>query len=101
MASTTCFGFWVVAPLSRYTKGLPFTVRERMGKSSRTRCTSKLTNAVACSIIHKGTSYFAECRDTARDKIHTDEPSYRCRTGAERQALAVHDVERVAVDVSL
>ena len=35
MASITWRGFWLVAALSRYTSGLPWTVRCRMGKSWR------------------------------------------------------------------
>ena len=31
----TCCGVCEVAALSKYTKGLPFTLRERMGKSFR------------------------------------------------------------------
>src|SRR5688572_19136507 len=35
----TVWGFWVVAALSKYTNGLPCTLRERMGKSSRNAST--------------------------------------------------------------
>src|SRR5262245_58245873 len=37
----TCSGFWLVFALSRYTSGLPCTSSRRMGKSARTRSTSK------------------------------------------------------------
>src|SRR3546814_25584 len=41
MASRTAVGFWAEAPLSRYTSGLPCTCSPRIGKSLRTRSTSK------------------------------------------------------------
>src|SRR2546427_321982 len=36
IASITCRGFWLVAALSRYTTGLPLTVRDRIGKPALT-----------------------------------------------------------------
>src|SRR5438876_10866790 len=38
-ASTTTLGFWLVAALSRYTRGLPWTFSLRIGKSARTAST--------------------------------------------------------------
>ena len=40
---STDAGFWLVFALSRYTSGLPCTRSDRIGKSVRTFCTSKLT----------------------------------------------------------
>src|SRR6266851_5669072 len=40
IASITCRGFWLVAALSRYTRGFPRTVCARIGKSLRIRATS-------------------------------------------------------------
>src|SRR5690606_41828960 len=44
IASITCLGFCVVAPLSKYTRGLPFTSLRKIGKSSRILFMSKVFN---------------------------------------------------------
>src|SRR4051794_31109712 len=49
MRSMTALGFCVVAPLSRYTSGFPFTFVDRMGKSLRTFWTSNGCTTEPCT----------------------------------------------------
>src|SRR3982751_2560349 len=49
MRSITAFGFCVVAPLSRYTRGFPFTFVDRIGKSLRTFWTSNGCTGEPCT----------------------------------------------------
>src|SRR6476660_6331692 len=44
-------GFWLVAALSRYTSGLPRTRCDRMGKSWRSRSTSRAGTAAGALMI--------------------------------------------------
>jgi hypothetical protein len=47
MASITCCGVCDVAALSKYTKGLPFTLRESIGKSFRMVSTLTMADSLA------------------------------------------------------
>src|SRR2546428_6119105 len=53
----TCWGFCEVAALSRYTIGLSPTVRDRMGKSSRTRSTSSGRTSPSITLAISDTTF--------------------------------------------